>query len=77
MSHLPVTKLSYGDSFYRYQWIQYDLGHLACRGKEGYYPSEQKYQVQIDQINKEIGTLENEVKFIISAGALFVNLILS
>ena len=37
---LPVTKLSYGDDYYRDEWKKYELGNLVCSGKNGFYPSE-------------------------------------
>ena len=61
MDQLPVTKLSYGDDSNRYQWIKYELGHLRCFGKKGYYPSEGRYQPQIDTINGNIAYISQDI----------------
>ena len=59
-----MTKLSYGDSEARYSWIKYDLSPLICKGKDGLFPSEVKFQSQIDQIQEDVEDLENEIEMI-------------
>lgn len=33
LSQLPVQTLHYGDSYERFQWIQFELGEFQCTGK--------------------------------------------
>ena len=48
----------YGDSAYRSAWIQYELGNLECSGKNGSYPSDEKF----DNLKEKIEELENKVQ---------------